>query len=230
MKTTAIAYIRVSSKLQAEEGTSLLVQEEKIRKYAELNDIEIIEVFKDEGISGYSGKKRPGFEKVMEIVREKKVQSVIVYSISRFARNTRQTLESVNQMTKNNIEFHSVTEKIDTGSAQGKFFLTVISALAELESAQTGERIKDNMAQNKKNGRVYSAPVFGYDNDKENHKLIPNEERKIVEEIILLKASNSYHEIARTLNEKNIPTKKGGKWYGKTVYNVINNSINGKAN
>ncbi len=224
MKTQAIAYIRVSSKKQVKDGSSLEAQEEIIRKYADYNNIEITQVFADRGVSASTGN-RPAFEQVMQLVKDKKVGAVVVYSISRFARNTRKLLECVELMKKNKIGFHSFKEKIDIDTAMGEFFITVIGASAQLESMTTGERIYDAKMQGKENGRTYSAPIYGFDNDAQNHRLTPNDELMIVKSIIKDSETKSYGQIANKLNSENVPTKKGNKWYRSTVSNIVNNSV-----
>ncbi len=221
---TAIGYTRVSTKDQAVNGTSLISQNEFIQQCAKLNNLQLENVLSDEGISA-SSTKRPSFDLIMQMVKEKKTDAVIVYSISRFARNTRQLLEAIEQMKKNGVRFISCKESIDTSSAIGQFFLTLMGSLAELESSQTGERIKDVKGKNKSSGRCYSAPIYGFDNDAQTHLLIPNDELMTAKSIIFDAKTKSYGQIAKELNEKNVPTKNKGKWHRSTVSNIVNNSV-----
>ncbi len=225
MKTQAVAYIRVSSGIQVDEGSSLQAQEGIIRKYAELNNLEITEIICDKGLSGRRGK-RPGFERLMRAVNEKKTQAVVVYAMARFIRNTKELLSCVEQMVANEVQFHSYKEKIDTSSALGTFFLTLTAALNQLESDQLGERISDVKAFNKANGRTYSAPIYGFDNDKINHTLVPNEEMATVKRIIeSSKDGQSFGGICSFLNETKVPTKNGGLWHRSTIRNIVNNDV-----
>lgn len=228
---SAVIYCRVSSAKQKEEGSSLMMQPELLKKYCDLHQMNIINTFVDGGNSAYknpNGNKRVGFAQVMEMVKNKQVDCVVVYSITRFARNTRQFLECLDVMKNNDIAFHSYKENIDTSSAMGMFFLTIMAALAQLESAQTGERIKDVKGQNKEMKRTYSSPVYGYENDLANKKLIPIEsELQVVKSIFDMKNVQklSYRKIVSRLNERNIPTKLGGSWHTSTIEKILNNSL-----
>ncbi len=100
-----------------------------------------------------------------------------------------------------------------------------MASLAELESTQIGERIKDVKLKNKEGKRTYSSPIFGYTNDKVNHVLVPNGELSTVRQIMAMKADMSYHEIAAQLNNDGVATKNNKRWYASTVYNICKNSI-----
>ena len=110
MKT--ILYIRVSTTQQVNDGISLEAQEQRLIQYCEFNGLEVVGILKDEGLSG-SNANREGYRKLMDMVMTKEIDAVAVYSLSRFARNTVEVLKSIELMNKNNIQFHSLTEKID---------------------------------------------------------------------------------------------------------------------
>ena len=84
----AVGYVRVSTQKQSEEGISIEAQESKIRAYCELKGIEISEVIIDAGISG-KGVNRAGYQKVLELCEQGKIDAIVVYSLSRFSRSTR---------------------------------------------------------------------------------------------------------------------------------------------
>jgi site-specific DNA recombinase len=163
----------------------------------------------------------------MEMVRTGEVEAVVIYSISRFARNTSQLLESVEEMKKNKVAFHSVKERLDTTSAIGVFFLTIVGALAQLESGQTSERIKDVKQSCKDNKKVYTGFVYGFTNDATNHTMIPvPQEQEIVQRIYSMKETMSYRKIASLLNEQGVPTKKpGAKWHNSQIQSILKNPI-----
>ena len=137
----AILNIRVSTSKQVEQGASLNTQEAKLRQYAGFHDFDQVEVIADEGLSGKTTA-RPGFQRLMDTMRAKGVDAVIVYSLSRFARNTIATLEAIEVMNRRGVAFHSLTENIDTTSPVGRFFLTTLAGLAQLEREQIGERTR----------------------------------------------------------------------------------------
>ena len=134
-----IGYIRIST---AEQNTA--------RQEVLMKELEVDSVFIDR-MSGKSTD-RPELQKMMSFVRDG--DTVIVESISRFARNTRDLLELVEQFTTKNVEFVSKKEAIDTTTPTGKFMLTVFGAVAELEREYILQRQKEGIAIAKEK-RVY---------------------------------------------------------------------------
>lgn len=231
----AACYIRVSSNEQANNGSSLDNQLHLIKNYALSKGFEIVEFVQDAGISAFRKKSRPGFNRIMELIQIKAVDHVIVYSLSRFARNTRVTLDAVEMMIKNEISFHSITEDMNTSTPHGRFVISLLSSLAQLESEQTGERVKSVKKYCKENNRTYTSPVFGFDNKfeydesgkKKSGKMIPNEkEMEVVKQIVTTyQTGASPEQIAWLLNSEKIPTKRNSEWHPSTVRYIIKNPI-----
>ena len=132
-----IGYIRVST-----------AEQNSIRQEVLMEDLGVDQVF----IDRMSGKTmdRPALKRMMTYVREG--DTVIVESISRFARNTRDLLELVEQLSAKQVEFVSKKEAIDTSTPTGKFMLTVFGAVAELEREYILQRQKEGIAIAKENG------------------------------------------------------------------------------
>ena len=137
MMKTKIGYIRVSTQ-----------EQNTIRQEALMEALGVDEVY----IDRMSGKNtnRPELQKMMEYVR--RGDTVIVESISRFARNTRDLLELVERLTAKGVEFVSKKEAIDTTTPTGKFMLTVFGAVAELEREYILQRQREGIAIAKANG------------------------------------------------------------------------------
>lgn len=133
-----IGYIRVSTQ-----------EQNTIRQEVLMEALGVDEVY----IDRMSGKNtnRPELQKMMEYVR--KGDTVIVESISRFARNTRDLLELVEQLTAKSVEFVSKKEAIDTTTPTGKFMLTVFGAVAELEREYILQRQREGIAIAKEQGK-----------------------------------------------------------------------------
>ena len=133
-----IGYIRVSTQ-----------EQNTIRQEVLMEALGVDEVY----IDRMSGKNtnRPELQKMMEYVR--KGDTVIVESISRFARNTRDLLELVEQLTAKGVEFVSKKEAIDTTTPTGKFMLTVFGAVAELEREYILQRQREGIAIAKEQGK-----------------------------------------------------------------------------
>ena len=147
MKTTII-YIRVSTSQQAENGLSLENQLKRLREYCKYHGFQNIIEISDEGISGKSTN-RPGFQKMIELAKKHQIDNVIVYSLSRFARNTIDTIKTMNLFNKLDVSFHSITESLDTSTAIGRFFISTLASLSQLEREQIGERTKSVLQMKK---------------------------------------------------------------------------------
>lgn len=134
-----VGYIRVSTE-----------EQNTIRQEILMRDLGVERVYMDKA-SGKSRTGRPQLEAMMDFVREGDV--VIVESISRFARSTRDLLTLVEQLTEKGVGFVSQKESIDTNTPQGKFMLTVFGAMAELEREQTLQRQREGIAAAKAAGK-----------------------------------------------------------------------------
>ena len=212
---TAVGYIRVSTEQQAEEGVSLDAQRAKIVAWCHANDYELTEVFMDAGISGKSMDKRIGLADALKAI--KKDTALVVYSLSRLARSTQDTLSIANTINKAGADLVSLTEKIDTTGAMGKMMFTLMAAFNQLERDVTSERTKAALSHKKAKGEKYSPTPFGY-LEVEGRLVEVEAEAKIVAGIISERqAGKTLVDIANSLNAKGIEGKRGGKWHASTV-------------
>jgi len=221
----AIGYVRVSTQEQAREGISLEVQEDKIKKYTELHNLSLIEVIKDEGKSG-KDLNREGMQKAIFLCQEERINHLVVYKMDRLTRRTLDLLTLVEEVFKpNKIQFHSITERIDTSTAQGKFFLTIIGAMAQMERDLIAERTKEALQYKKSKFEAYSPTPFGF--NREDGRIAPNQkELKVVKLMKNLKRKGlSYQAIIDKLNKKDIPTKNGKSWSKSTIWGILRNPI-----
>jgi len=222
-KGIGLGYCRVSTQEQVKEGISLEVQEEKIKQYAKLNNLNLVKVIIDEGKSG-KDLNREGIQEVLALCQEKEIDHIIVYKLDRLTRRTFDLLYLVEEVFKPaNIKFHSITEKIDTSTAQGNFFLTIIGAMAQMERDLISERTKEVINYKISKGENVGSPPLGY--LAKDKKLQKNEnEFEIVRYIRKLKRQKfSLGKIAKRLNQENIPTKRGGSWYSGTIKYILEN-------
>ncbi len=221
-----VLYTRVSTKNQADNGLSLEAQIELLRGHAKYNGYEVVAELCDEGISGRKYENRPALNKVMDICERNGTDHILVYSLSRWARSTSDTLYLMNKLRQYEVSFHSYTEKISTDTAFGHFFMTLLASLSELESNLISERVCAVKNYAKNNGKRYVKQLYGFDcSNKGDMKLIPYQ-MKIVKEIY--EARNvgiTINQIAKILNDDGIPTLNGGKWQGSTIFGILNNKI-----
>lgn len=157
----AIAYVRVSTADQAEEGVSLEAQKAKIAAWCEAMGYTLVQTFADEGISGHSIEKRPGLRQAVKAACVCR-GALVVYSLSRLARNTKETLELGEQLHQAGADLVSLSEKIDTTSAAGKMVFRMLAVLAEFERDQVAERTSMAMQHKKtKQERVSRYAPYG---------------------------------------------------------------------
>ena len=220
---TAIGYVRVSTEGQAKEGVSLEAQQRKIEAWCVANDFELDGLFVDAGISGKRADNRPELQNALNAVCKGK-GVLIVYSLSRLARSTKDTIQISERLDKAGADLVSLSEKLDTTSAAGKMVFRMMAVLAEFERDQISERTSTAMAHKKSKGERVGTVPFGFRLLDDGKTLVNDEkEQGIIELLELLRESGlSYGKCADVLNRKSVPTKKiGSKWQGTTVRNIL---------
>lgn len=215
----AIGYVRVSTQEQATKGLSLESQREKIKGYCQLKDLDLTGIIEDAGISA-KNLKRPGIQRVLEMVGAKEVDAVVCFKLDRIFRSTTDALNTCKEFDRQGVAFHSINESIDTKSAMGKFFFTLTAAIAEMERSVLGERTSAVLQYKKSKGEVFGTIPYG--KTRKGNKLTDNKaEMKIIAEILEKKAMGlNYSEIASGLNVKGVRTRYGGQWFAQQVKNV----------
>lgn len=226
MKTparVAVGYVRVSTSRQAEEGASLDAQESRIRTWAAGQGLEVAAVHVDAGISGKRADNRPGLQAALSDVCKRR-GVLVVYSLSRMARSTRDALDIAERLRKAGANLASLTEQIDTSSAAGEVIFTVFAAFAQFERRIISERVSSSMDFLRRQGRKVSGNLpFGW-NEAEGGRLVPNEREQEVLSLIrkMRTGGASLRDIVRTLEAEKIPTKSGlPVWTPATVRGVL---------
>lgn len=130
----AYIYTRVSTLIQVD-GFSLEAQEAEIRAFAEARKINIVGKYTDEGKSGKNAEHRPAFTQMMEDIRSKKdnIRYVLVFKLSRFARNTSDTAKYLQELSSYGIGLLGIKDGIDTSTVTGKMIANIMGAVAEVE-------------------------------------------------------------------------------------------------
>lgn len=216
----AIGYIRVSTEQQADEGVSLEAQRAKIAAYCELNDYELVGIYEDAGISGKNREKRQGLQDALKGIN--KGMALVVHSLSRLARSTKDCIEIAEEIKGKKCDLVSLTEKIDTGSAMGEFFFTLIAALGQMERKLIAERTKAALAHKKAQGEKYAPIPFGYSEIGGRLVSVKSEALVVAKILSQRQAGKTLAQIANKLNANGIEGKKGGRWHPSTVRYLIN--------
>jgi site-specific DNA recombinase len=217
----AIGYIRVSTEEQAREGISLSMQRSKITAYCALEELELVDIIEDAGISGCSIRNRPGVQQVLQMVRDQKIDAVVIFKLDRLARNTQEALSIATLCQGRGVSLHSITEKLDTQSAVGKFFFTLLASLAEMERALIGERIQAVMDLKKERGEVRGHAPYGM--KAVDGKLVPDpEEQATIARILALHAQRlSIYAIAEILEREGSVNRKGRPLAKTQIHTII---------
>lgn len=218
------AYCRVSTD-DEEQKTSYEAQigyyTEKINQNPEW---QMAGIFADEGISGTQAKKRPEFLKMIRLCRQRKIDIILTKSLSRFARNTVDSLGYIRELRALGIAVISEKENINTLTAESEMLITIMSCFAQAESESISKNVSWGVRQSFKNGNVpmQYAGLLGYRKGHDGNAEIIPEEAEVVKEIYRCYLDGmSMNLIADRLNEKGLTTKGGSSPYRKTVVQRI---------
>lgn len=218
----AFGYCRVSTDEQAVDGVSLEAQQARIQAWCLANDIELVACYVD-AVSGKRVGNRPELQKALgDVCRAGGV--LVVYSLSRLARSTKDTLEISEQLERAGADLVSLSEKLDTTSAAGKMVFRMLAVLSEFERDLVSERTSAALQHKRRKGeRVGRVPV-GFDLADDGVRLLKNaDEQRVLVLIKELRGSGlSMRAIAAELTERGIPTKASGKaWSHGTIQKLL---------
>lgn len=220
---TAIGYIRVSTEHQLD-GISLDTQQAKIESWTKANGYQL-QTFTDAGISGCKMQNRPGLQDALDTACKQKAV-LVVYSLSRLVRSTRDALAISERLDKAGADLVSLTEKIDTTSAAGKMIFRVLAVLAEFERDIISERTSAALQHLRRQGKRVSGKIpFGYDLVDDNN-LVENPTEQHGIEIIneLRQEGYSLRKIGTELEHRGISTKEGQPWTAKVINSILKRS------
>jgi site-specific DNA recombinase len=223
-QSLVLGYIRVSHVKQVKSGESLEAQKLRIRQYCEFQGLGKPKIIEDAGISGGTIAGRDGMKEILALVRAGRVSDLIVLKLDRLARNTREALETSDLLQKKGTTLHSVNEKIDTSTASGKLFFTLLNTLAEWEKNTVSERVKAVFeVKRAKNERISRLPNYGY--RFVEGKLSKNpKEQKIIAEMLRLKATGlSLDKIGEALFKTGITNRNGKRFSPSSVFKILKN-------
>lgn len=208
----ALLYARVSTQMQVNDGLSLQAQERVLRNAAEIAGFSSVELLLEEGRSGKSIKGRPVLKDALQRLDEGKANALFVSRIDRLARSTRDFLSIVDRANQNGWRLVLLDLNLDTSSYQGRFVVTVMSALAEMERGIIAERQKDVHKYRRDSGKVW-----GKDLGPKQLILDSTVERIMKEK----EAGMSLHGIARGLTADGILSAYGKPWTASSIKYAI---------
>ena len=221
-KKVAGLYIRVSTEDQAREGFSLPEQEKRLRAMCEYKGYEIYKLYKDAGISA-KDMNRPAFEELLQDIREKKCNTIVVLKLDRLTRSVYDMEFIMKFLEENDAYLDCANEEINTTNSGGKMVARLLTTVSQNEIERTSERTKFGLAGAIKEGHIPGKNPLGYKRD--GKKLVVDPLTKdIVKRIYSLYfEGKSYSNIATIYNQEEVLGKTN--WRDTGILRIISNEI-----
>lgn len=223
-KKRVAAYCRVSTDNE-DQANSFESQQRYFRQYIERNpDWELYAIFADEGISGTNTKKRKEFNRMIECAKNGDFDLIITKEISRFARNTLDSIFYTRDLKKHGVGVIFMNDNINTLDGDAELRLAIMSSIAQEESRKTSERVKWGQKRQMEQGVVFGRSMLGY--DVKDGKMTINEEGAKIVRLIFHKfvdEGKGTHVIARELREEGIEPMRVKEWQNTVILRVIRN-------
>ena len=223
-KKKVAAYCRVSTDNE-DQANSFESQQRYFRQYIERNpDWELYAIFADEGISGTNTKKRKEFNRMIECAKNGDFDLIITKEISRFARNTLDSIFYTRDLKKHGVGVIFMNDNINTLDGDAELRLAIMSSIAQEESRKTSERVKWGQKRQMEQGVVFGRSMLGY--DVKDGKMTINEEGAKIVRLIFHKfvdEGKGTHVIARELREEGIKPMRVKEWQNTVILRVIRN-------
>ncbi len=224
MKKKVAAYCRVSTD-NDDQANSFESQQRYFRQYIERNpDWELYAIFADEGISGTNTKKRKEFNRMIACAKNGDFDLIITKEISRFARNTLDSIFYTRDLKKHGVGVIFLNDNINTLDGDAELRLAIMSSIAQEESRKTSERVKWGQKRQMEQGVVFGRSMLGY--DVKDGKMTINEDGAKIVRLIFRKfvdEGKGTHVIARELREEGINPMRVKEWSNTVILRVIRN-------
>jgi len=227
----AVGYVRVSTEEQAREGMSLEAQRARIAAWCELNGYALLAVHEDAGLSGRRADTRPGLQAALGQVGEERA-ALVVYSLSRVSRSTRDMLGIAEQLEGAGADLVSLTERIDTTGAAGRMVFRLLAVLNEFERDVIAERVSATLRYKRDAGKAVSRAPRGMRLEREpdgrNTVAVPDPASDGLHLAArardLRRQGFSLAAIAERLGCEGFRPERGRRFYGSTVRYILNNA------
>ncbi len=222
----AAVYIRVSTEDQAREGFSLGEQKEKLLQLCAFKGYEVFKVYEDAGISAKDMEHRPAFQEMLQDMRNGKINYIVAYKLDRVTRSVRDLEELISQLEKYNCYLVCDRDDVNTSTANGRFFVRMLTVLSQLEIEIVSERTKFGLNGAIKAGHIPGKVPLGYYRDKDKTLKIDVTTKDIVLRIFeMYLEGKSYQTISNILNDEKVLSPNNKKWCDSTIDRIINNKI-----
>ena len=221
----AAGYVRVSQERNARTGYGLDAQEADVRRFTEYRALRLVEVYREEGASGYE-RERPELDRLIADAKAGKWDVAVFPSIDRVGRSVKDVIEIDRTLRGAGVDVVFVRESVDTTTAVGEFFTNVMASLAELEGQIMAERLsKGRRRKAAQGGYVGGWLPYGYRYVDDLVVTVP-EEAEVLKRVFEARAAGTaYEEIAWRLTRDGIPTRRGGTWRVSTLRRMVANGF-----
>ena len=226
-KRKTAGYARVSTDTE-QQATSYAAQVDYYTKYITSNpDWDFVGIYTDDGVTATNTSHRNGFNQMIEDALAGKIDLIITKSVSRFARNTVDSLTTVRELKENGIEIYFEKENIWTLDAKGELLITIMSSLAQEESRSISENTTWGKRKSFADGKasVSFSTFLGYDRGADGEFVI-NEEQAVTVRYIYKRFLEGFstYQIAKELTKMGVKTPAGkDKWYTSSVLSILRN-------
>ncbi|MFR6022000.1 MAG: recombinase family protein [Clostridia bacterium] len=225
-KKIAGIYIRVSTENQAREGFSLGEQEEKLRQLCKYKGFEIFKVYKDAGISAKDMKNRPAFQTMLEDMKNGLINYIVAYKLDRVTRSVRDLEVLISTLEKYHCYLICDRDDVNISTANGRFFVRMLTVLSQLEIEIVSERTKFGLNGAIKAGHIPGKCPLGYYRDKDKTLKNDNSTKDVVVRIFeMYLEGKSYQTIVNILNKEKVLYPEVKHWIDSSINRIINNKI-----
>jgi site-specific DNA recombinase len=201
-------YPRVSSEEQRDRET-IEIQEEFLEQYCNLYELEVAEIYKDDGVSGTIPlHERPAGRRLLEDAREGKFGTVLLYKLDRLGRSLLVIVNAHDRLETSGVSLRSATEPIDTSNPSGRLIFQMLASFAEYERGTIRERTQAGLHRALRNGTFLGRILYGYRRSPDETSLtLVEEEARIVREIIAnIAAGATLYSESKRLNDEGVPS------------------------
>lgn len=216
-------YIRVSTEDQAREGFSLGEQEEKLKQLCDYKGYELYKVYCDAGISAKDMEHRPKFQEMLKDMKDGKINYIVAYKLDRVTRSVRDLEELISQLEKYNTYLVCDRDDVNTSTANGRFFVRMLTVLSQLEIEIVSERTKFGLNGAIKSGHLPGQVALGFKKDGNRKTIIDPATAPIVKRVFdLYLQGKTFLQISNIFNEEKVLNKN---WKDTHIERIINNRL-----
>jgi DNA invertase Pin-like site-specific DNA recombinase len=223
----AISYVRVSTNEQADEGVSLAAQTASIRAYAAFKGMELVHELSDAGVSASKPlQEREGGRRLFDYASQPRIKAVVSYKLDRLFRDAADCLAVTKEWDELGVDLHLVDlggQPVDTSTAMGRFFLTIMAGVAEMERNLIAERTKAALSHLKSQGKRTGGIPYGYKLAADGRTLVkePEEQRVIANARALRREGLSLRKVSAALRDKGMRSRNGRPFQATQIMRLL---------